>query len=426
MAVSIFNSLIFGNIDSADYGIYITGESVYDAPERAVEMVKVPGRNGAIALDLGRWENVEVSYPAGCFGDDQSDFASKISDFRNAIVSQIGYQRLTDTYNPNEYRLGVYASGLDVKPASMNRAGEFTISFDCKPQRFLTSGETETIVASGTDITNPTQYDSRPLLKVSGRGDFTVNGYPIKIIGGTFGDTVVAYANSLIGEKSSMNNTHTSSLYIEPIKYNEGDNVKTASVGFTASCKIEPTSGYTVTKVTSSASGVHINFAPTSDGGGKMTLRCSANANTIATGTSSLEYFVNNYITVAIHYSNSTTDSENVRFSVSGNWYESSFDSYEAERIQFTLMETTHIKPTDVEFSYSDIIADSSKIAYGAPTYIDCETGEAYMINTNGIVSLNRYVVLGSDLPVLSPGANRVTFSSPITQVKIVPRWWKL
>jgi len=420
------NSITFGNVNSADYGIYISGEGVFDAPKRAVEMVNIPGRNGALAIDQGHYENIVVTYPAHNYEPEMSDFKERLSNFRNALASQIGYQRLSDTFHPNEYRMAVFDEGLDINPIKYNTASQFDIKFDCKPQRFLTSGETETIVASGTDITNPTQYDSRPLLKVSGRGDFTVNGYPVKIIGGTFGDTVVTYANSLIGEKSSMNNTHTSSLYIEPIKYNEGDNVKTASVGFTASCKIEPTSGYTVTKVTSSASGVHINFAPTSDGGGKMTLRCSANANTIATGTSSLEYFVNNYITVVIHYSNSTTDSENVRFSVSGNWYESSFDSYEAERIQFTLMETTHIKPTDVEFSYSDIIADSSKIAYGAPTYIDCETGEAYMINTNGIVSLNRYVVLGSDLPVLSPGANRVTFSSPITQVKIVPRWWKL
>ena len=177
----IFNSLIFGNINSADYGIYITGDAVFNAPERAVEMVNVPGRNGALALDQGRWENIEVSYPAGCFGDDQNDFATRISNFRNAVCSQIGYQRLADTYNPNEYRLGVYASGLDVKPASMGRAGEFTITFDCKPQRFLTSGETETTVSSGGALTNPTQYESSPLLKVEGYGNISFNDHNISI-----------------------------------------------------------------------------------------------------------------------------------------------------------------------------------------------------------------------------------------------------
>ena len=416
------NSITFGNINSADYGIYISGEGVFDAPKRAVEMVNIPGRNGALAIDQGYYENIVVTYPAHNYEPEMSDFKGRLSDFRNALASQIGYQRLSDTFHPNEYRMAVFDEGLDINPIKYNTASQFDIKFDCKPQRFLTSGETEETVSSGTDITNPTQYDSRPLLKVSGRGDFTVNGYPVKIIGGTFGDTVVAYANSLMGEYESVTGIYQSELEIEPISYNEGDNMKTASVGFTASCKIEPTSGYTVTKVTSSASGVHINFAPTSDGGGKMTLRCSANVGTWATGESAS--VLNNDINLVIHYNNGTTTTEAFKFSVSARWY--TLGSYEAEILLFYVRGTTHITVNSAEFSYSDIIAESSKIAYGAPTYIDCETGEAYMINTNGIVSLNRYVVLGSDLPVLSPGANRVTFSSPITQVKIVPRWWQL
>lgn len=416
------NSITFGNVNSADYGIYISGEGVFDAPKRAVEMVNIPGRNGALAIDQGYYENIVVTYPAHNYEPEMSDFKANLSAFRNALASQIGYQRLSDTFHPDEYRMAIFDEGLDINPIKYNTASQFDIKFDCKPQRFLTSGETETTVASGTDITNPTQYDSRPLLKVSGRGDFTVNGYPVKIIGGTFGDTVVAYANSLMGEYESVTGIYQSELEIEPISYNEGDNMKTASVGFTASCKIEPTSGYTVTKVTSSASGVHINFAPTSDGGGKMTLRCSANVGTWATGESAS--VLSNDINLVIHYNNGTTTTEAFKFSVSARWY--TLGSYETEILLFYVRGTTHITVNSAEFSYSDIIAESSKIAYGAPTYIDCETGEAYMINTNGIVSLNRYVVLGSDLPVLSPGANRVTFSSPITQVKIVPRWWKL
>ena len=416
------NSITFGNINSADYGIYISGEGVFDAPKRAVEMISIPGRNGALALDQGYYENITVTYPAFNYEPDMDDFRDRLSAFRNALASQTGYQRLSDTFHPNEYRMAVFDEGLDINPIKYNTASQFDIKFDCKPQRFLTSGETETTVASGTDITNPTQYESSPLLKVSGRGDFTVNGYPVKIIGGTFGDTVVAYANSLMGEYESVTGIYQSELEIEPISYNEGDNMKTASVGFTASCKIEPTSGYTVTKVTSSASGVHINFAPTSDGGGKMTLRCSANVGAWATGESAS--VLNNDINLVIHYNNGTTTTEAFKLSVSARWY--TLGSYEAEILLFYVRGTTHITVNSAEFSYSDIIAESSKIAYGAPTYIDCETGEAYMINTNGIVSLNRYVVLGSDLPVLSPGANRVTFSSPITQVKIVPRWWKL
>ena len=188
MAVTgaIFNSLIFGGVDSANYGIYITGEAVYNAPERAVEMVTVPGRNGAIAIDQGRWENIEVEYPAGCFGDGDANFADRISAFRNAVLSQIGYQRLTDTYHPDEYRQAIYVAGLEVEPANINSAGEFKLIFNCKPQRFLTSGETAVTVTSGGTITNPTLFEAAPIIRAYGDGTIGIGTDEITIAANTY------------------------------------------------------------------------------------------------------------------------------------------------------------------------------------------------------------------------------------------------
>ena len=146
------NSITFGNINSADYGICISGEGVFDAPKRAVEMVNIPGRNGALAIDQGYYENIVVTYPAHNYEPEMSDFKERLSDFRNALASQIGYQRLSDTFHPNEYRMAVFDEGLDINPIKYNTASQFDIKFDCKPQRFLTSGETEETVS---DITTP-------------------------------------------------------------------------------------------------------------------------------------------------------------------------------------------------------------------------------------------------------------------------------
>lgn len=71
---AIFKTLTFGTVNSGAYGVYITGEAVYNAPERSVEFVDVPGRNGAVVIDQGHWNNIEVTYPAGCFADSQADF----------------------------------------------------------------------------------------------------------------------------------------------------------------------------------------------------------------------------------------------------------------------------------------------------------------------------------------------------------------
>lgn len=154
--MAVFNSLTFDGENSLDYGVYITGEAVYNAPERAVELISIPGRNGAIALDQGRFENIEVTYPAGTFGDDQPEFASKIRAFRNALASRFNYVKLTDSYHPDEYRLGLYKSGLTTTPVQRSKAGEFPITFNCKPQRFLTSGETEVDGAAWSNVQTET------------------------------------------------------------------------------------------------------------------------------------------------------------------------------------------------------------------------------------------------------------------------------
>lgn len=181
--MALFNSFTFDGENSLDSGIYITGEAVFNSPTRAVDMITVPGRNGAIVLDQGRFDNITVTYPAGCFADDMSDFAEKIAAFRNVLASRTSYKRLTDSYNPNEFRLGVFTAGLEVSPSRYNSAGEFEIQFDCKPQRWLTSGEVaQTFTQSGT-ITNPTLFDAKPLLVVTGYGDIGIGDDTLTIEG---------------------------------------------------------------------------------------------------------------------------------------------------------------------------------------------------------------------------------------------------
>ena len=180
--MAVFNSFTFDGINSLDSGVYITGQAVFNAPERVVDMIAVPGRNGAISIDQGRFENIEVTYPAGCFADSKEDFAEKIADLRNEFASRYTYKRLTDTYNPDEFRLGLYKAGLGVSAVRYNSAGEFDIVFDCKPQRFLTSGETAQTVTQSGSMANPTLFDAKPLLAVTGSGILTLGTQTMTII----------------------------------------------------------------------------------------------------------------------------------------------------------------------------------------------------------------------------------------------------
>ena len=189
---AIFKKLYFDGQSSGDYGVYISGAGTFNAPEREVEMVSIPGRNGDLALDKGRFENVEGTYKAGLFGVDEIDFAKAISDFRNFLCSRKGYVRLEDDYNPDEYRMAVYKDGLDVD-AKQLKAGEFDIVFDCKPQRWLKSGEEvvtigewgETETATGEIVTiEATDTDAVKSLKVTLEPIQDLHGYDKPWVGG--------------------------------------------------------------------------------------------------------------------------------------------------------------------------------------------------------------------------------------------------
>ena len=64
--MAVFNNFVYDNINSLDFGVYITGEAVYNAPECIVNMVDIPGRNGALAIDEGRFANIQVTYLQVC------------------------------------------------------------------------------------------------------------------------------------------------------------------------------------------------------------------------------------------------------------------------------------------------------------------------------------------------------------------------
>lgn len=136
-----YNSFTYDEIKSSDFGVYIGGEKTFDAPSLRGQSIEIPGRNGNVFISSDSYENVELVYPSFNFEPDLETFRSKLAKLRNALSSRASYKRLTDTLHPDEFRMAVFRDGFEVKPIKYNTAAEFDIVFDCKPQRFLKSGE---------------------------------------------------------------------------------------------------------------------------------------------------------------------------------------------------------------------------------------------------------------------------------------------
>lgn len=169
--------LTFNGRDSKDFGVYISGSGTFDAPKRDTEAVAVPGRNGVLLFDNGRYENLTITYPAFI----SQDFAENFDAFKAFMLSQSGYHRLEDTYHPDEYRLASYEGPLAPEVGAINRYGHFDIVFNCKPQRFLKSGEKTVEITQTMAIINPTLYAAAPLIRAYGVGTFYIGSYGMEI-----------------------------------------------------------------------------------------------------------------------------------------------------------------------------------------------------------------------------------------------------
>lgn len=179
------NYFTLAGVDSRDFGVYISGQGTFSAPRRDYNMIPVPGRNGDIVGIEKRFENLYLTYPAFIY----TNFDANIRDFRNFLLSLFGYQTLSDSYHVDEFRKVLFEGSFEPEVVKKNDAGSFDITFNCKPQRFLNSGLTVTTLTSSDSITNPTLFDSQPLLRVYGDGQLGINTQTITISNsGTYTD----------------------------------------------------------------------------------------------------------------------------------------------------------------------------------------------------------------------------------------------
>ena len=416
MAIGKFGSLIFGGIDSSLYGIYISGEGVFNAPERAVEIISVPGRNGAVVIDQGRYENISVEYPAGAFGDDQTEFRTKLSQFRNALKAQLGYQRLTDTYHPDEYRMGVFVDAIEVDPVHYNTAGEFKLIFNCKPQRFLTSGEVPVSVTSGDSIVNPTLFDSQPLIEFEGYGRIEINGETIVVHNEPYGLVPLASRSSTMSGFASLNSANLALM-------NTGDRIDVSSGnGFSFQVN-EVGSTVTLTSVSATLSG---DISGTATPGVTFfdIVSVELDGFSLVNGTTVTKTFA---VDTTINYKvngASRTASTTLTFAYK-------YDGT-AQTVSMYHVSTSPALPAELRivlstyWDYAPITGDSTKLLVGEPIYIDLELGMAYYNGESGITSVNNIVELPADLPTLKAGANDIEYSNTFTSFEITPRWWQI
>lgn len=406
-------SLTFGKVKSSDYGIFISGAGVFNAPKRDVKTFSIPGRNGDFLLDRNRFENITVTYPAHCKAPDLATFREQLSAYRNALASQKGYQRLEDTINGSEYRLGAFVGGFEAEPIGYSTSATFDLVFDCKPQRYLKIGELPVAIRSGDELTNPTLFESRPLIMARGYGDIELNDDVI-----TINDTVVGQIplTTRTQKPASIHNVYYAdgmlnaddSIAMNPgtggdVSLSLSDAVISEVTINNTNTDLNVSAKWTQTSVSVTVRFKGVNFRQ----GTQKSITKNFTASIVYRQGTSPEYTQTVQFTAQLVYNPTSGNGGNFIISI-------------------TPTVSGIVSLASVQTIIADTVAYSTISTLGDPTYIDLEIGEAYKMVNGEAVSLNNSVSIGSTLPTLAVGENTITYPSTITSLEIQPRWWRV
>ena len=161
-------------------GLLVEAKSIYGLPERDIDRIHVPGRNGDVLIDYGSYKNVTVTYQCAVTKYEAlRDLGRLLTVGQQAawgFTPWRGYQLLRDGWADFE-RLAVHSSQIPMEEIIANRLLRFTVAFDCKPQKYYNRAAVVSRSGAGS-VTLNRPYGataSAPRIEVIGSGTVTLN-----------------------------------------------------------------------------------------------------------------------------------------------------------------------------------------------------------------------------------------------------------
>lgn len=198
----MIHELIYNHKNLRDFGVFCSGADSFGTPERDITVVEVPGRSGTLTIDNHRFKNLTVTYQ--CYMRD--NFIKKFRETIAFLQSEAGYHRIETDWEPECFRVGRFTGPLNPETAGFNHQhGKFKLQFDCKPQRFLKSGEQELTFTKSESIFNPTEFDALPLLYIEGNGTLLINDKLITVKDNSAGVYIDTEIREAYNGKTNLN-----------------------------------------------------------------------------------------------------------------------------------------------------------------------------------------------------------------------------
>ena len=140
-------SITWNGVSSDTIGVIVERIPNRYVPTRRFSPQQVAGRNGNILLVDKSFPNVEQEYEVYLSAEAQG-LPSVARACAEWLMGPDGYCRLEDSYDTTVYREAFLMGGYDLENI-LNKFGRCTITFSCKPQKYLLTGDTPIEIPAG-------------------------------------------------------------------------------------------------------------------------------------------------------------------------------------------------------------------------------------------------------------------------------------
>lgn len=157
-------------IDAMSVGLRLQSQIAFSEAVPVVESQAIPGRNGNLIFETGSYENRVGTASCFCL---QKDVERAISSAGRFLMGKKGYRRLETSDDREHYWMARVENSPQVA-MRLRTLAPFDISFDCKPQRFVKSGENSVMFTESGSLFNQYGQTALPLITLYGHGAGTL------------------------------------------------------------------------------------------------------------------------------------------------------------------------------------------------------------------------------------------------------------
>lgn len=392
--------ITFNGTSASSLGLVVTSIKT-KKPARKFQGFNIPGRNGDILVYEDAWENVPIDIGFTILGNAAGDTIDLASAMMAWLTKPKGYARLTFSNDVTHYRMAAVHEDIDIKD-ELTKTGSVVIPFDCKPQRFLLSGESVAL----------TLYPSASSAGTTGVGSQIYNDDFIA-------EAVISRAYPWKQPFPEFRDEQTTCVHMagitgaEKVRLQYGPDVSSMVVAYVTSGS--PLIGGTFT----SAAFFRIYFTA----GQPLILPRVYNPGAMTYTAEYLCFSTPTYWEV---------------LDASDNVLASSMPSSDTLTPPAGVMDYSPLIEIGVSGAVNGFVATvgDGRITLNTPAAVDAgtistitidgETYNAYALIGDAIVSLNPYVSLDGEFRLPGDAPSMVRASDSIDSISVTPRWWTL